>query len=175
MKTAALIVSGVVAFALGGVARGDVFSKSSSEEFMAYCGFGPKVKVVAAAERTGDFSGCAATAKIQAVQWECGKSEGVTARVERFRKQLLPLARTECARYCASRGKGCRGSFQAPSRCGLETDLEEALAAGKRLGCRPDCAGPALSYCSLYDAGYRVDDPALIARQAPNCVCSLSK
>ncbi|MCM2276651.1 MAG: hypothetical protein NDJ89_01075 [Oligoflexia bacterium] len=153
-------------------ARADIFSRSATDEAMAYCTFGPKVRIVATADKPEDRTGCAGSAKIQAVQWECASFDGISARVERFRKKLVSLAEAECGRFCASRAKGCQGRFQAPTRCGLQTDYDEGIAAGKKLGCRSDCAGTALSFCSLYDAGYRTDDPALISKQAPNCLCA---
>src|SRR5690349_16722378 len=95
---------------LPAVAQADLFSRAS-DEFMAYCSFGPKVQVVSSMAASGGGSGCGGGAKVQAVLWECSASSGVTARVDGFRKRLIELAEQECDRFCSSKGKGCTGKL----------------------------------------------------------------
>jgi hypothetical protein len=150
----------------------------ASEGELTFCHFGPKMKVLdpvvgkagqAQAPRT-DL--CTGSAKIQGVLWECGSLDRLEGRVAGFRERLFGLARKECERHCGARAKGCVGRMEKPEKCGLETDREDAITMGKRMGCRKDCAGPHFAYCSLYDGGFRSEDPEMISKQAPNCSCA---
>lgn len=118
---------------------------------------------------------CSGTAKVQGILWRCGKADEVGDSVTRFRERLAREAKAECEKHCERRASGCRGVLVPVTRCGLETDREDALAMGKRQGCGPNCPGPAFTYCSLYDAGFRTEDPDRVRKQTPNCRCIPSR
>lgn len=139
---------------------------------LSFCRFGPKMRVL---QPVRGSKPCEASAKIQGLLWECVTTDQVAGRVADFTKRLSELASEECEKFCRGEGRRCRARFTPPSECGLQTDLEEAVAAGKKFGCRKNCGGQAFSYCSIYDAGYRLDDPAMVSGKAPNCVCTAVK
>jgi len=166
-----------------------------TRDALTFCRFGPKLKVLEQVftptpadtlrtENTGwvsrlwssvvrgdDPKGCSGTAKIQTVSWECGESTEAESHADRLLRQMLPLAEAECKKHCESRTHNCHGIFQPQARCGLMTDTEDAVAAGERYRCGKGCAGKGFIYCSIYDAGFKTDDPVLIAPQLPNCRC----
>ena len=139
-----------------------------------YCKFGPKLKVlqreVLSEARGGD--GCQGSAKIQGVRWSCDDVNNNDNFVNDFRKLLMTSAQESCEELCRSRGRGCKGRLISESHCGLQTSREESEQMGKHMGCKSSCPGKAFIYCSIYDAAYRTDDPARIARKEPNCRCS---
>jgi len=144
------------------------FTKEVVEGELTFCHFGPKLKV---SDQVMASDKCTGTAKVQGVMWKCVPSDKVETEIVGFQRQLIEVAAQECKRHCERREKGCKGLFIAPSSCGLATDREDAVIMGKRQGCRKDCQGRAFAYCSIYDAGFRTDDPELMIRQTPNCRC----
>lgn len=159
---------GVLAMLSVGSLRAEVW-ESGKGDHLAYCAFGPRLRVFAPdAAKKGK---CEGEVKVQALMWDCNSPDRVADRVTEFRNKLMGLATKECQKYCSNLAKNCTGKFSVPLHCGLESDQEEAIAAGKKFGCRSDCKGQALIFCSIYDAGYRLDDPVLLAKAAPNCKC----
>jgi hypothetical protein len=166
-----------------------VSSGSKDEGELSFCRFGPKLKVLSptvAGEGMGAAGSalsqasqgsptspdkCSGTAKIQDVLWECNQPSKISTTLDRFRRKIAEDAKAECELHCSRRASGCKGKFVMPAKCGLETDREDAVELGKRLGCRSDCEGKAFIYCSLLNAGYKSEDPELIAKQKPNCRC----
>ncbi len=152
------------------------FSDEENGE-MTFCHFGPKFKLVEASyARNRSFNKndkCSGMAKVQGVYWECAQPGQVEAKVAGFREQLRKQALSECQKHCARRGNNCTGRLLNSGKCGLQTDREDAITLGKRMGCRNDCPGQAFAYCSLYDGAFRSDDSERIAKQPANCECRL--
>lgn len=142
---------------------------SDEQDFASFCAFGPKVRVLSPVH---DGDRCKGSAVVQALIWECSTLGAVSAKLDAFRRQVAQVGAEECAKHCRRYGKKCRGKFDVPSRCGLETDSGEAAAAGRQFGCRKDCGGQAFIFCSIYHAGYRLQDPSLMANARPNCHCT---
>jgi hypothetical protein len=143
---------------------------------LSFCRFGPKIKithVVVDDKPKGNV--CNGSAKIQGVMWECQSPEKVEELVYGYRKNLGKLASDECTRHCESRASHCKAKFLTPQACGLTVDHEDALALGKKFGCRADCSGNAFVYCSLFDAGFQTEDDARMAKESPNCYCSIER
>jgi hypothetical protein len=139
---------------------------------LTFCDFGPKFRVLEPKiENPKSSDHCTGTAKIQGVLWACADNGRNEQLVQDFRRRLNTQAERECQKHCSARQLGCEGHFLAPGRCGLQTDAEGAVALGKRMGCRKDCSGQVFSYCSLYDAGFRSEDPEKVSKQTPNCRC----
>lgn len=136
---------------------------------LTFCTFGPKIKIVEPKFKTS--AGCNGTAKIQGVLWECTPSLRAEAQIVDFRQKMLRLATKECSEFCRARGEGCLGRFEAPAKCGHETNREEASSLGKSFGCRKDCGGSSFVYCAIYHANFRTEDPREIADLPPNCRC----
>lgn len=144
---------------------------------LTFCQFGPKVTVVADSfKKDSDSSSggdrCSGTAKVQGVLWRCAQPEQAEKLIDEFRRELTRLGTKECQKLCSERGRGCKASFEIPVRCGLQTKREDAVALGKRFGCRKDCSGSAFVYCAIYDSSFRHNEPAMIERQRANCRCS---
>jgi hypothetical protein len=137
---------------------------------LTFCRFGPKVKIL---EPRKDplGSGCPGGAKIQGVFWECTTADRVESKIQDFRKSLTDIAIAQCKKFCANRAPGCEGKMDTVFRCGLQTDREDAVIMGKKLGCRKDCTGKAFAYCSLYNIGFLTDDVQFMETQPTNCHC----
>lgn len=150
------------------------FSEDSENGEMTFCHFGPKFKLVFPSVRAATWGGkdrCTGSVKVQGVFWECTQPSKVTGKISEFQESLRKQAITECQKHCERRGPKCVGELTLAARCGLQTDREDSVIMGKRMGCRKDCTGQAFAYCSLYDAAFRSDDTDRIAKQAPNCFC----
>jgi hypothetical protein len=155
-------------------------AKDPSGGKLSFCEFGPKAKVVASKtvkkfgknkEKSRGSSKCVGTAKVQAFQWKCGTLNEVGQLSLKYLKNLVSEARDRCEVHCEERGKGCKGVLTVPSKCGLKVRPNDSAQYGKEFGCKKDCDGQSFIYCSLYDAAFETDNPALIARQRPNCHC----
>jgi hypothetical protein len=169
-----LFLSTALVFALSVSSAGAPAASSDEDGKLTFCHFGPKMKVIeTAAPQSESGDSCSGTAKIQGVMWECGGVEQLSSKTERFRKELQKLAEEECSKHCSNRVRGCQGKVVRPFRYGLQTDSEDAIAAGKRVECGAGCPGQAFIYTSIYDAGFRTEDPSRTGKQAANCLCSL--
>jgi hypothetical protein len=151
-------------------------SLRGSEEMgeMTFCHFGPKFKVVFPVVRAESWGGkdlCTGSAKIQGVFWECTQPAHVEGKTSEFQDKLRKQARIECQNHCERRSARCVGELALSSRCGLQTNAEDAIIMGKRVGCRKDCTGQAFAYCSLYNSAFRSEDFDQISKQRPNCFC----
>lgn len=152
------------------------FGAEDPEAPLTFCRFGPKVRVFPVNPSASNRAGpCDTSARVQALIWECSAPDQVGVKVDGYRKLIRDSVRAECEKYCRSQGSGCQARVDSRvtgmSQCGLETDLEEATAAGQKFGCRSDCSGKAFAFCSFYDTAYRINEPGLLARVAPNCHC----
>lgn len=147
-----------------------------SSEFgdMTFCHFGPKFKVIQPEVRSEKWGGkdpCTGSVKVQGVYWECARSDKVESKIFEFQNKLRKQAQGECQKHCARRGSRCVGELRLSRSCGLQTDQEDSVIMGKRMGCRQDCSGQSFAYCSLYDAAFRSEDEDRIKKQTPNCYC----
>ena len=140
---------------------------------LSFCNFGPKVNVVTSPKETPSAEDpCADKVRVQGVLWKCGSPDRVDGTVEKFFKDLNEQAQEECNKHCERNGPNCHGIYTKKQACGLTTDREDAVALGKRFGCRKDCAdGKAFMYCSIYNAGYQGPNPDRVLAQKPNCEC----
>jgi|GEM_PF-5642802 len=144
----------------------------TAEGHLTFCQFGPKIKVIETKLlEPKDKNACTGWAKVQGIFWACGAADQNDMQILNFRNHLSKDAEVRCLEHCAARANGCEGIFKSPLRCGLQTDTADAAAMGSRLGCRKDCMGKAFTYCSIYDAGFRSEDPPKTAKQLPNCQC----
>ena len=153
--------------------------KIPAEDYLSYCKYGPRLKTIeptAGPKKHNDAADqCTGSIKVQGVAWECAPPETTLTKNRQLREILTADAKAECEAQCSKRSSGCHGKFVQPSKCGLENNAKDATALGKEFGCRPDCAGPAFVYCSLYDGNYRTDDRELVLRQPSNCDCVLTR
>src|SRR4051812_36589428 len=107
------------------------------ENKLSFCHFGPKIKITnVVIDELPAGNKCAGTAKVQGVLWECGTPDKVDQLVYSYRKNLSQLADEECTRHCEGRSRGCLGRFRPPTACALTVDREDAVALGKKFGCR---------------------------------------
>ena len=133
-----------------------------------FCQFGPDTMVVSPKIHQDR---CGGTAHIQARSFGCIQNRDVQRKTQDYFREVVRAGRSICADHCAKRAPGCKGSFSPPAKCAMEIEPEHALGSGQGVGCRKDCAGPALSFCSLYAAGMMKVDPSLVVQQPPNCFC----
>jgi hypothetical protein len=149
-------------------------ARDEDSDELTFCKFGPKTKAIEKAvvvAPQGATDPCTGIGKIQGVMWECTEPGKVERRVEEMRERLNEVAGDQCRKLCAERAPGCQGKLIVRASCGLQTSRDEAVLLGKRFGCRKDCQGPAFSYCSLFDAGFRTEEPVLTPKQPGNCQC----
>lgn len=141
---------------------------------LSFCSFGPKMKVfVPAGSQEARDGRCPAPVQVQGVQWECLSKDKADKSVENFRQALESQAKEECDSYCKAKSTGasCTGRLDTSQVCGLQTGSADAAAVGKRMGCRTECSGQAMAFCSLYEADYTSGNAAVLAGQPPNCHC----
>jgi len=144
---------------------------NTADDWLRFCRFGPKMQTFEPV--IADSSGknkCAGTMKIHGVMWACSTKEQATGKNAQYLTQLRKSGQAMCEKLCKSRSKSCSGVFEAPQKCGRETDDEDAYVVGQE-ACRPDCSGKYFSYCALYDTGFKTKNPNLVAKQKPNCRC----
>ena len=149
--------------------------------YLTFCKFGPKVRVLTPKEPPEADVGskknqCEIHIRVQALMWECQTPTHVDASLGSFLKELNSAAEEKCKVYCSTRGTRCVGNFDKAAKCGLGTDTQAAIKLGQdEFKCRKDCSGGVgFVYCSLYDAGFQTDIPAMTAKQAANCHCKLN-
>ena len=115
---------------------------------------------------------CDATAKIQAIAYECGDPSDTYTFTEHALETDIEKAQVQCDRFCRDQSKKCVGSLDKPFHCGLSTPTNRALSVGKHLiGCPKHCKGQAFNYCSLYHGNFFGTDPSLFKGMKPNCHC----
>ncbi len=150
-------------------------SALSGDGEMTFCKFGPKFKMhqptVLRGQTLDKNDSCTGSVKVQGVYWECVLPGNVESKVTDFKEKLKIQAVMECQKHCERRSRNCTGHLVVSGNCGLQTDRDEAVTMGKKMGCRNDCQGQAFAYCSLYDAAFRSEDDARMAKQPPNCQC----
>jgi hypothetical protein len=120
---------------------------------------------------------CPAPVQVQGVQWECLQKEKTDRSVDEFRLALQTHAKEECDSYCkgkSTNGVLCTGRLDTSQVCGLQTRGVDAANFGKKLGCRADCPGQAMAFCSIYNADFTSGSVEALAGQAPNCHCALA-
>lgn len=148
---------------------------------LSFCSFGPKMKVFVPATSPGSPEGerdghCPAPVQVQGIQWECLQKEKTEQSVDEFRLALQAHAKEECDSYCKgkSTGASCTGRLDVSQVCGLQTRSVDAVNVGKKLGCRVDCPGQAMAFCSIYNADFTSGSAEALAGQPPNCHCAPS-
>lgn len=115
---------------------------------------------------------CAATAKIQAIAYECGNTMNTYTTVQRFLKDNIRKAKEKCRAFCESVNKKCTGHLSDQTSCGFTVPTNRALDAGKNVvHCPAHCKGQAFNYCSLYHANYFSVDKELFEDKPMNCYC----
>lgn len=149
-----------------GVAAG-----AEPEAKSTFCKFGPDTVEISAKKDSQSAEPCIGTVHIQARMFGCVQNKDVSQTTQRFYRDVVNAGRSVCREHCQNRAPGCLGRFVAPPKCALQIDTEHALASGKSVGCRSDCEGPALAFCSLYAAGMMKVDESLVVQSAPNCFC----
>lgn len=124
-------------------------------------------------QSTSSTGTCSASAKIQAITYECGLAKDTTAFTQNGLKENIEKARAKCTEFCESQGSSCTGYFNAPSQCGLKSPAAKALAFGKEVAnCPKHCKGQAFNYCSIYHANFlATSDPSLFQGMSANCTC----
>jgi hypothetical protein len=169
------VLAALVAVMAGSAGGSDAVDDSDAPDELTFCFFGPKMKVIHPvefkdpAEVRTDV--CPAPVQVQGLRWECTTADKVLRKLEEFRKQLYEQAKQECERYCKEKSVGkCAASLDVAQNCGLETRANAAVM-GKKMGCRHDCSGRALAFCSLYNAGFTSGNPEILAGDPPNCHC----
>ena len=115
---------------------------------------------------------CAATAKIQAIAYECGLPENTSAFIQNSLEDNIKVAQTKCDSYCASISPKCSGYMDHPAVCGSRTPANRAVDVGKNvIHCPDHCKGQAFNYCSIYWGNFFSADPSLFKKSKPNCHC----
>ncbi len=164
------LASVLVVLAAAAPARAEITEEEAKSGPLTFCSFGPKVKMLEP-RREPEKKGCVGGAKIQGVQWICTTPDKAESHVQEFRKTLVAEATKQCKAFCAKLAPRCEGKLDSVFRCGLQTDREDAVVMGQRLGCRKDCTGKAFAYCSLYNIGFLTDDVKYMETQPTNCHC----
>lgn len=115
---------------------------------------------------------CNASAKIQAIAYECGDASQTFQVTQEFHKANVKKAREKCEEFCKSVSPTCRGKFQEPSSCGFTIPSSRATDTGINVvGCPKHCKGQAFNYCSIYHANFFSTDPDLFKDKPANCYC----
>lgn len=116
---------------------------------------------------------CNASAKIQAIAYECGNPIDTFRVTQGFHKLNVKKAREKCAEFCASISPACKPKFIEPSNCGFTIPTNRAIETGKNVvGCPKHCKGQAFNYCSIYHANFFSTDPELFKDKPANCYCN---
>ena len=117
-------------------------------------------------------SPCSATAKIQAIAYECGETMDTLSSTIQFLKDNKKKAREKCIQFCEEYNPVCTGRTVDQTTCGFSIPTNRALDAGINVAkCPKHCKGQAFNYCSLYHANFFAVDPALFTSKAANCIC----
>lgn len=116
---------------------------------------------------------CDASAKIQAISYECGVPEDSFA----FRQKAAEINSKEaekiCEDFCRDLSSKCRGTFTRESQCGFTVPTQRELDVGRKIiQCPSSCKGQAFHYCSIYHGSYFGLEPSLFTGARSNCTCS---
>ena len=116
---------------------------------------------------------CIATAKIQAIAYECGHEDDTLEFTDQALKDNIKQAQLKCNAFCKKLDESCVGVLTAPSRCGLVSPPGMSLEFGKKtMQCPKRCKGQAFNYCSIYQANFfATADRSLFASAKENCTC----
>ena len=136
---------------------------------MFLCKRGPEVSVVDPQYEHGDP--CAATAKIQAVRYECAPESQIRSRTSQFLRSISESGESACRSFCSHLGSQCQYTFISPRKCGYTVPPQYALAKGEQAGCHGGCDGKAFAYCSIYHAGFLSVAKGMLSDRPPNCKC----
>jgi hypothetical protein len=118
---------------------------------------------------------CEASAKIQAIAYECGNVTESDSFVQNAFKLNIEKARERCNEFCKDQDSSCEGDFSQPSDCGLKSAANVALSFGKNnIHCPLTCKGQAFNYCSIYHGSFfAVSDRSLFKDMKANCQCRM--
>ncbi len=129
--------------------------------------------VFLAGEEITNRDTCQASAKIQAIAYECGYPSDTLNFTQRSLKENIQRAQEHCDNFCKKVSRQCHGYLIAPSDCGLKSPPGKALDFGvKEIHCPKQCKGQAFNYCSLYHASFfQTSDRSLFNGMPNNCEC----
>ena len=134
------------------------------------CESSPTTSVVG--EKTSDENTCYASAKIQAIAYECGSLSDTESFERKALTNNIKAAQEACEEFCKKQG-ACEGVFTAPSECGLKTSPQNSVDYGKDVvHCPKRCKGKAFNYCSLYHGPFFTSTNHDLFKSSPeNCKC----
>jgi hypothetical protein len=123
-------------------------------------------------EGTSADNPCRASAKIQAIAYECGESIDTYPYSQRAFKANIEKAKKKCQDFCEDVDSRCVGRIQDQPGCGFTIPTHRAVDTGKNIvKCPKHCKGQAFNYCSLYHANFFATDPQLFKDKSFNCIC----
>lgn len=145
-------------------------------EVPGHCQSGPSVALVDPIMSAQD--GCTGTAKIQGIAKSCQPLKKVASQTDLALQSLVQDAQKICRQHCQNRSViksgQCLGFFERSQGCAQTVEIGQAMAAGINSGCDQNCAGRALSFCSLYPSSYTyIGSQRTLPSEAPNCFCRL--
>ena len=122
--------------------------------------------------RKGASNPCGASAKIQAIAYQCGDATNTYAQTQQFLKDNIHKARERCDQFCESVSSQCTGHIADQTSCGFTVPANRALETGKNIvHCPKHCKGQAFNYCSLYHGNFFAVDSELFKDAVANCYC----
>jgi len=148
-----------------------LLSPMTHAENQMLCARAPTAYVVG---KTPGFSldPCTASAKIQAIAYECGSEEDTLVFQGNALEANKKKAQEKCEEYCKGLDDSCTGQMDWIGQCGLKTEAGKALSAGKNIvHCHQECKGQAFNYCSIYHGNFLGTGEVIFKKMKENCHC----